>query len=566
MVSYREWNRALVSYFTTGITRGTKVYLSVDDDILERIGQGFNHTPKTGSWSGDFRVAVREEVIVERQVKLANLQGRTPDGLPQGVAFLGATVLAAYQMAEEEQIDQKNYFHRLREVLDISTSESGRPPGMERGYEAEEPLWLEWKRWVMEKGFLSSVQRGDGSTIYIYYPISQSILRRADKERLRQLFNDKQWRTQWDAQTLIIRVRQETAKLTQHLKNLLTGARSGQRYEAIAEAIHELYEQWRDDGVTTVSSRVSPTSTHNLFAGLYRTEEPFFGEVEYYLYPKPPRGLQPGQVRVQGKGDVYTLLSERPGWYMPIGSVGMTELECGATYKIDSPDIFKYLILPQRDFWILIPDPENPDSGVYASWGRPTLGEYFILLCKEELFPQLELLRNERLLEWSDEPLYVFENSNWVELHQCMVISQAWSGVFIKNQELYEALKPSASLSISLSGGLRVPNMGAWLKEHGPKVTLFGFYPKADLQVTRLSDGHRLLDESQSTNTPLSIEWSNPGDYLVEASYASEYTERLVKIVDWSQLTLEIPGHQELLLIGSSQIFGSVIETVSEPS
>ena len=562
MASYREWNRALVSYFTSGVPRGIKVYLSVDDDILERIGQGFNHTPKTGSWSGDFRVAVREEVIIERQVDLGNLQGRTPDGLPQGVAFLGATVLAAYQMAEEEQIDQNNYFRRLREVLGFSTSESGRPSGMERG--SEESLWLEWKRWLMEKGFLSSAQRGDGSTTYISYPISQSILRRADKERLRQLFNDKQWRTQWDAQTLSIRVRQEAAKLTQHLKNLLTGARSGQRHEAIAEAIHELYEQWRDDGLITVGRRASPTSTPNLFAGLYRTEDPFLGQVEYYFYPKQPRGLQPGEVRVQGEGNVYTLLSERPGWFMPIGSVGITELEGGASYQIDSPDILNYLILPQRDFWILTPDPENPDSGVYASWGRPSLGEYFILLCKEELLPQLELLRNERLLEWSGELFYVFENSNWVELHQCMVISQAWSGVFIKNQELYEALKPSASLSISLSGGLRVPNMGAWLEEHGPQVTLFGFYPKADLQVTRLSDGHRLLDESPSTNIPLSIEWSNPGDYLVEAAYASEYTERLVKIVDWSQLSLEIPGHRESLLIGSSQICGSVIETVSE--
>jgi hypothetical protein len=46
MPNYREWNRALVSYFTSGVPRGTKVYLSIDDDLLERIGQGLAQAPK----------------------------------------------------------------------------------------------------------------------------------------------------------------------------------------------------------------------------------------------------------------------------------------------------------------------------------------------------------------------------------------------------------------------------------------------------------------------------------------------------------------------------------------
>ncbi|MBD2580160.1 hypothetical protein [Oscillatoria sp. FACHB-1406] len=561
MVSYTDWNQALADYFVRGVARGTYVYLSVDEDVLERIGNNFDNSPIDGKWSHDFRRAVRDKVIFEGQVNLKSVQGHTPQGLPQGIAFLGATVLAAYRMAEEEKIDQNNYFRRLQEVLFISPVQSCRPRGMKPG--DEEPLWQEWKRWLMEQGFLTSAQQGEGPTKYISYPISQSLLRRSDKERLCQLFKEKQWHIPLDAQILITRIRQEASRLTRHLKDLLAGARSAQRYEAIAESIHELYEQWRDNGFAE-GKKASSISTRNLFAGLYRAEEPFLGEVEYYLYPKQPRGLRLEQVEVWAKDNLLTLREERPGWYLPEIAVGEAELESGVTYPIPSPDLFSFLILPQRDFWVLTPDPENPDSGIYASWGRPTLGDRFILLCKAELLPQLELLRTEGLLQWNGEPDNPFGNSDWIEINQCMVISKAWSGVFIQNQELYEALKPAASLSISLSGGLREPNRGAWLAEYGPKVTVFGFYPNAKLKVTRLSDGHPLVSKSINTNVSLTIEFIETGDYLIEASCSGESTELLAKIINCNQLSLNPPQEREYSVFDSFRICGSIIK-ISAP-
>ena len=48
MASYIEWNQALVEYFTKSVSQGARVYLSVDDDVLERIGRQLGASPKGG--------------------------------------------------------------------------------------------------------------------------------------------------------------------------------------------------------------------------------------------------------------------------------------------------------------------------------------------------------------------------------------------------------------------------------------------------------------------------------------------------------------------------------------
>ncbi|MEH2244901.1 hypothetical protein [Nostoc sp.] len=559
MANYTDWNKALISYFISGTPRGIKIYLSVDEDVIEHIGYNFEQLPTNVTWVDDFCTAVKRKVIFEGQVNLQHLKGRDSQGLPKGVAFLCATILAASQMAQEEKISETNYFKRLREILALPGF--SRPPGMKLGNEAEEPLWREWNHWLMEHRFLPSAQRGrGGSTTYINYPISQSLLRRTDKDKLRQLFQEKQWQAQWDAQTLFTHIRREAGGFGIHLKELLT--ENKQRHEAIVEALHQVYEQWKAQGCPIADKNNYCTWSRHLFCGLYRTEDPFLGQVDYSLYPKQQRGRRLESVEIQLGDNPHPLREERPGWYFPLEYSGNgKELENGAKYQITSPNDLDYLILPARDFWILIPDPENPDSGAYASWEAPSLGTQFILLCKQELLSDLERLRDEHLLKWSSTTEAIFNSSEWVELQQCMVVSQAWDGVFIKNQTLKYALQPTVKLSISLSDGLRVPTIGAWLVEHSPKITIFGFYPTAQLQVTQLSDNQVIIDSSQSTNTSIALKISHPGDYLIEASFASESSQRLVKIVDWNSLAIDKDVLCEVIQINSEyHILGSIIE------
>jgi hypothetical protein len=560
MANYQQWNQAIASYFTSGIPRGTRVHRSVDDDICDRIGEAYGLDLSANTWIDDFLLAVRNKVSFEERIDLSGLGEYDPKGYPQGIAFLATTVLAAYRMADDEEINDTNYFQRFKEILTISTGK-GRPPGLKVG--SEEPLWQEWNRWLMRQGFLPSAKAGSGRRYkYINYPISQSLLRRADKDRLRRLFNEKQWKKDWDGMTLLANIRREASRLSQHLKQLLEDR---QRYEAIAESIHEVYQQWLEYPEISVTSQNREISTRSryLFAGLYRTEDLFLGKIDYYLYPKQQRGGQLASISIQQGDKCEPLREERLGWYFPLEyPLNASELDRGARYEITGNANLDSLILPQRDFWILIPDPDNPDAGVYASWETPPLGTAFILLCKQELLSDLQRLRDEKLIEWSGEPIPSFENSDWVEIDQCMVISQAWDVVSIHNSELKDALQPIVRLFISLSGGLRVPQQNAWLEEYPPEITVFGFAPSTELKVTRISDNNEIYSATVETNQKIPpIVFPCAGDYRLEAMAGSAFSEKFVRILPWSELAIAPYKHYEHLDLGSGyRICGSIIQ------
>lgn len=553
--NYDLWNHAILFYFIEGAQRGTSIFLSVDDDIIPQIGRELDVTKERSLHT--FCSAVRQRVLKGDRIKLSMVEGRNDFGEPNGVAFLAAMVLAASRMAEGDLTSHLNYFKRLREVFDLSPEE-GRPRGMDAGTEV--PLWEEWALWLQEHGFLPSAYEGDGPTKFTSYPISQTLLRRTDKDRLRKLFEEKNWHQDWNVD-MLLKVRREGASLSQHLRELLNS--DGLRFQAAAEAIYDFYEDWQNDPQLGQAHGGASRIPH-LSLGLYRTEDLLRGNVEYFLYPHVPRRHRAEQIRVWFLGTLCTLTRERPGWYSPIGPIRGEELDQGSQYLIEPPSDFDAFILPQRQFWILISDPDNPDANVYATWGVPTeipiLGSPFIVLCHKELVPQLERLKGERLINWSDKPNPLPENDRWVEIRDCMIILQDWSGIRIENQQLYDALRPKQSMSISMSGGLRAPALGGWIEGYGPQLTIFGFEPQVNVKVIRVRDNHTIVELLTTVNEPFSIEWPEPGDYRVDAFCAGGEAKRLVKIISWDQLHISPPQKEEAIKLNGLRIRGAFIE------
>ena len=522
--SYEYWNQVLISHFIDGSLRGTKIYLSVDVELIKSFGS-----------IGDFTKAVANKVVKEETVDLNNVKGTDQNGVPQGVAFLGLSVFAAYQMEEQEDITDKNYFKRLREVLGIPGE--GRPRGMS-GKDSEEQLWKKWNIWLLGQELQPSAEKGQGAQKYINYPISQCLLRQTDKDRLQKLFIEKQWKSIWDEQTLFTQIRCQKSVLTKYLQSLIE---DGRRHEAIAEAFHDIYEQWQSDGypVDLLNKDKQHNLSRNLFAGIYRTEDPFSSEIKYYLYPKQRRRNKLGELEIKYLNNREKLTEERPGWYIPLSEeLKIQDLEKGLKYQITSTTQLEQLILPAKDFWIFIEDPDNPDSGVYASWKRPDLGMKFILLCKQEVVSDMESLKHERLLDWDGDSKPINDQSTWLEFSECLVISQAWDGVFIKNQELKDFLKPTVKLSIYFSGGLHVHKQTAWLEGYLPSVTIFGFSVVANLQIIDLDTNVIRLECNQKINQPELIESLKEGIYLVKATHGKEYVERIIRIISWKSLDM----------------------------
>ena len=581
VATYEDWNQALKRYFTEGVPGGTRIFLSIDDDVLIEIGgnlavgepngaleaaatQRSNTTAGPESVRGEvveqsgiagFCLAVRRRVWHGDRIDTSEIIGRQADGAPLALGFLCAMVLAASRMAEEEEISQLNYFARLRGVLDIPHGQ-GRPRGLPHG--TEEPLWLEWNRWVLEDGLLPTARRGEGPTRYIQYPISQALLRGADKARLRGLFAARRWRTDWDAESLFSQVRQDAVQLTRHLRELLS---TTERSEALMDAIHDVYEVWREDPTSdSASTRVHAS---RLFAGIYRVEDPIHGEVAYHLYPRMARGRTLSDVRVGQPDGARTLTEERRGWYLPLSPVTREELENGAHYPVEQSSDLEWLILPPRDFWILLPDADAPGSGVFASWGSPPLGVPFILLCKSELVTQLTHLRDEGLVEWTGSPEAALDGS-WVELRDCMAVSGSWAGVFIESGELFDALRPSVSINLVPSGGLRIPDPSTWIDRYGPQITVYSVTTdEVEISVRRIVDDSVVWERTHPTNNAVVVPWPGPGDYTVEAAYADQASQRLIKIIGWDQASLASLGRGEATQLGKALVRGAAIDEVA---
>jgi len=593
MVSYTEWNQALVKYFTKGVALGARIYLSVDDDVLERIGRQFG---SSDSWRDDFCQAVRKEIGINSSSggNTVNLDGirnsfSTP---PICVAFLGLMVLAAYEMDRDESsnVNANNYYRRLREILNLTNSEVGAPKGMKFHYE----LWDKWNKWLKSEGFEPTAHQGDTQpTKYINYPISQSVLRKADKENIYKLAQEQGLQNQWNIDSLMSYLCSNTRSLTPHLTQLLN---DNQRLEVIKKAVQDALDDARAIQEKAISNpRFSQNGSRrqkpefdnsakgkngDLTAQIYRTEGDYFSSdyPDFYLYPKQKTGIDLIGASIVIDGISTTLQrGDLEGWYLPIFEYPILseELNQGARYQITrSPanDISTCLVLDKRDFWILTPDPDCPESGIYASFGKVSLGQTFILLCRKELVSLVERLQSEQLLR-SNSHEKAFENDpDWVEFQQCMILSEDWEGVDlgIEGKQLKDALQPAATVEICLTGGLRIPHLKAWLIEDVPTLTIFSsLVDQAEVLIfTDLTkEGVPITRKIVNTNIPNSNIFKTfgtirTGSYGIRVNCGKLSSQKIVNFLNWDDLDVREPLRKEILKIGEIEINGSQIHPV----
>jgi hypothetical protein len=559
MTSYDEWNRKILTYVTEGIPLGTKVYLSIDDDALRDIGSTLAKKREVHDYVTDFKLAIRSRCVQRGKVQIATLIPKESSvAEPPYVAFLSATVLAAQHMGEEEEISHMDYFTRLNKILGFSDC-SGRPPGLSSG--SEEVLWKHWNTYLRSRGFLPSARSGVGPRRYIQYPISQTLLRETDKDNLWRLFTNHNWPYRLDEETVAARIRRSTQYMTQHLQRQLEGkdADSQHRYQALIYEIYDLYDSWqRSEGKRNGRLNQSLRS-RNLSAGLYRTVSPFSASPSYYVFPRQARRMQLQNGRICYKNTTHFLKQERPGWYQPLWEITPNELRQGLQVEVKGKDNTTSLVLPSRQFWILVPDPDFSESGVYASWGRPTLGDDFTLLYMQQLQEDLDHLRDEGLIKWGKDPVSLAKYPGWFEMRGVMVVSDAWSGVSISNRDLYESLRPAISLSIHLSGGLRLHNSRTWLINSGPQVTVYSFYPLVSISIIDADTDSVVESFNVTVGQQVNLDWNESGSFLVETSSGEAVSERLVRIIDWTEVPIESISSKIGNKHDSFEIFGALV-------
>jgi len=546
--SYADWNSALIEFFTYGAPSGSTIYLDVNNRNLEQIGRQFWPEIVVGSWPERYLSDVRSHIDVDKSETLKSLHRRDWRNRPLGVAFLGALVLVATRMDHdaEQQISDRDYFTRLNDALGTSPSNSQnrRPRFMASGADAEEPLWMDWAKYLRGRGYLPTATVGTGAWKYISYAVSQTLLRAHEKRRLQQLFNDKHWQPDLDPETLVNRLRHEGA-LPVHVQNLLK--RTGQAAEDVQHALNEVYLEWQE-GDDLLQARPGSAGSQ-LVAGLYRTEHWRTGATEYAYFVRQPRNQRLLTVEAELPDGPTTLQIERPGYYAPVGRVTADDLTGGVRLALQGHPQLESLVLPLRTLWVLRPDPDLP--GAFASLGRPTVGEHFLLLASDKHRDDLTRLRELGLLQWEkDEPFW----PGWREYHAAMVLANHWTEAVGLSDDLREAISPTSGVSLSITGGVSVPQSGAWLAEGPPQVRVNSFF--LDVTLTVRKDDITLVSHAVEPNATVAVPWDGPGVYELDAESRGQGYKRIVNLIDWADLPDATPERlgQEHLKIGSNAV------------
>lgn len=550
MASYDEWNTAIAEYFVSASPSGATVYLSVDGDSLTYIGSTKFGATDQDDWVEDFQMAVRAKCVRDDEISLKEIDGIGSDDIPRGVAFLAAMVLAAHLMIEEEDeselIAETNYFTRLREVFGFSGK--GRPPGLRTGI--EEDIWETWNLWLIQRGWLPSADYGlDTANRYTNYPLSQALLRDGDRYRFERIFRAEEsghrLNRSWDRDRLSTWLRLRRNLFTsKHLKDLLD-AIDPRRYEAFVDAVYEAFAaiNWETlDAPANTKSKTHTMVQSRLEAGIYRSEDPIAGVIEFHVYPRRPKRWQPGaDLHLIMGSDSFVLKQERQGWFSPLPEA-LHNLAGGVSYDIQGDPWISKLTVPERNFWILVRDPESPASGVFANWKRPDVGQNFLVLCRNEYADQLQLLREEDLLTWDHEAPLDGSYQGWTEYRECMVRNPNWDGVLPIREELYDELKPVLTASISFQGGLRISDQfgSGWLEGYQPRVMVTAFESRAArLRIANIETPNAIPTELVIKTNELIADFPTlaPGVYLLhttDKSGGKPVSPRPLRILDWN--------------------------------
>ena len=569
MPTYQDWNSAIAKHFSEDLLPGASFYLSVDDDTLADIGELNFGDVGVDDYVDDFVAAVRGWCVYgsggNRRVGINIVKGFSPDGLPNCIAFLSATVLAAYRMVADSDIAGTNYFTRLSELFDVPSNATGRPMGLNTGY--EEDLWLIFNLWAFGNGWLPSARAGYGNMTYTNYPISQALLRGGDKERLEEAFRNQRLYNRDREQIYAWFIWRGGDLNAQHLRNLseAAGNPDDDRANAILDAVYEVYthtdwnapaqfDQTSGSRAARATRRVSRAPTQ-LSAGLYREEDPIWGTVDYWLYPRMPDHRVGGDLRVVENGNSHPLQQDRDNRFRPLWLIDSFE---GDAYAVEGGEREMKLVLPQREFWILTQDPYDESSGVFASWGSPNIGDKFLILCRNSYSYQLESLKRENLIEWDDAATLEYD-PDWTEYRGCRIISTRWTGA--RDSDIFNELRPKSSASISSIGGLRSGRRrDEWMQGYLPQIVVSASGDTKIQLVNVNYPNEPIMDSDAVSGEPVALPDLEPGTYAIEATVSGRRAAiRNFRVASWDALQADAPNQSYHTQIGDRALNGALL-------
>ena len=375
MITYDQWNKAIISYFFEECEPGEIVFLQTDANTLLEIAEKSKFSVVDADEAADsLTEAVRDKVVYSGLVDLWKIiptrasgqVERSEEESPQ-VAFLALTVLAASRMDKSKDASQTNYYVQLHQLL-YGKPNQGIPKGIK--YKEWEGLWKHLQEWVRNQ-FKVELYLTEGSRKkkYVWYPISQCLISKYDEHILHGIFKEMDLKPGTylaESQLLnVLRSRKLFQKLSVKIRRPIDKQKTAE-IRLILGQIQLLLENWDGEVQERIlygreKRRKSSIIDVQLKFNAFRSEN--IEEIRYWFRC---RGSSQITVKLNSL-NVETLQLHNDEWFEPFVDADCSSfqvLQNGVEIKSEETKSLTYKLKPS-DIWVFRIDSE-PDDGWFS--------------------------------------------------------------------------------------------------------------------------------------------------------------------------------------------------------
>ena len=464
---YRTWNRAIAEHLLFKSVAGNELYLTITPRILARAwaevqGATLNAEEAQQQFAYAVSQLYRTRVLTSRG-RLRVLRHTGDDGLPECIAFLALTVLAAYRMHGDDQATGLAYYLRLGELLRCDLS-GPYPAGFDPV--VFESLWHFLRDWLAQRDLRLAVPAPEaGGHRFVGLPLAHVPLRSLDIDKLPNFYV---WASyQPSSEVTAERLADDFGRWVR-ARGALTAAGvaafAGARRSAVLAEIRAELDAW--DGSCDESASRRSASVEILY-------DPVQHRPELFYVPRRPSGFPS---RFDDGLHVFEGTDE--GWYGRISITPPNGPELANGFNWRSAHSGVEFALRRSATSVISLAPGDDYSGFISARGLRRNVQCAVL-CREDVVQTTV----EYLSHVSERPCRPLRHKDLPDGWSLFarVVARRLAGA----PAGLESLDVQANVGLIPSGGVRLGNRWSWLQGAPPRIIVTG----ADLQLTVTVDG-----------------------------------------------------------------------------